>query len=134
MTTQARPRAGRTGGAQHGLEVVAPVATAVAARELDRAHLGVLHERREPRERLPAAPAEAHQQRVAARLADDPADARHVLHGEREEDEAHGRFGVGVVLGKILRDRGGEGAGVRELHVAARFGGGREEVAKEERA
>lgn len=66
-------------------EIVVERVVVVAARELDLKTLVAANVRGEPRERLLARAAHAHQQRVAALLANHARDARDVLHGVHEE-------------------------------------------------
>ena len=68
------------------LEVVVERVVVVAARQLDLKALVAAYVAGEARQRLLARSAHAHEERVAAILADHARDARYVLHGVHEED------------------------------------------------
>jgi hypothetical protein len=72
------------------LEVLAELGLPVAADQGDLEELVARAEGAEARERLLAGAADADEEGVAAGHLDDAEDAREVLEGHLEEDEAHG--------------------------------------------
>ena len=83
--------------------VVQEVSHLVRARDLDLEHLLTRDVGGEPGQRLTAAAAHSDQQGVAARHADDAADAHHVLQRVREQHQRHGLHArLRVVLAQEL--------------------------------
>ena len=89
---------GLRGAAHDALDVLAPLVQRVRPAELDLEQLVVGHVRRQTRHRLTAGAADADEQRVAARLPQHAADARHVLDGEPEQNERHRLLAHLIVL------------------------------------
>ena len=86
------------------LQVVVPLHAAVRLGQLNLVNLKLLDVRREPRERLPPTPADAHEQRVPAGLRDDAADAAHVLQRVQKQHQVHGLLTRRVEVHEVLGD------------------------------
>eukprot|EP00982_Pelagococcus_subviridis_P002511 19187-Pelagococcus_subviridis.AAC.2 len=85
-------------------EIRLEVDDAVRRRHGDLEHVVLADERRELRERLLPAAADADEHRVPSREVQDARDSRHVVHGLVEEHEVHHRVGL-VVLRELFHER-----------------------------
>lgn len=127
-------RLGGRGLAHYDLEVVPPLGCAVALGDLYLEELRLSHVCGQAREGLTPAASHAHQERVSARLLDDPRDAAHMLDGEAEQHQIHGRLAHIVVLLEVALDHLPQPLQVGHLPVAAVLTLGVVEVAEHEAA
>ena len=93
-------------------------------------NLKLLDVRREPRERLPSTPADAHEQRVPAGLRNDAADAAHVLERVEEQHQVHGLLTRRVEVHEVLGDHAVQLIVLEHLAVHLGVRAGDQEIAK----
>ena len=89
------------GAAVHLLQVLAEAVHVVRAADDDHVGRVAADVRREAAQRLLARAPDADEQRVAAGVGDDAADAAHVLHGVLKQHQVHGGVGLVVLLERL---------------------------------
>mmetsp|Transcript_13697 Transcript_13697/g.27719 ORF Transcript_13697/g.27719 Transcript_13697/m.27719 type:complete len:749 (-) Transcript_13697:6644-8890(-) len=89
-------------GHEHLLEVLVPLVLVVPLGDLDLVDVVLGHERSQPRETAATRPSHSEQETVASRLANDTADARHVLDGIQEQHQLHRSLALFVVQLEVL--------------------------------
>jgi hypothetical protein len=121
-------------GLENCLQVVCPVCSRICAGDLHLVELAAFHEGSQPGEGLATGSAKANEQSMVIRLPQHAADTSDMLQCKGKQNELHGRFCVGIVLGQVLPNNAPKVRHALEFNVQLGVGAWHYEVSKEEGA